>query len=103
MRLEVLWETGWGVREHKYVGVIVNDVGDWSAQIDRVIKKARKATATLTNTVFRYVASDCGFEHAVRKRSMAGPNKGRECLFEAIQLGTMKIFLTINMSTTTAF
>src|ERR1700759_4513044 len=65
------------VREYKYVGVIVNDVGDWTAQIDRVINKARKSTATLTNTVFRHfgisarknasVASDCGVEHALRK------------------------------------
>ena len=88
------------VREYKYVGVIVNDVGDWTAQIDRVINKARKSTATLTNTVLvngnvnqhcvssfwdkcarknASVASDCGVEHALRKRGVVGSNKGCGC------------------------
>jgi hypothetical protein len=101
------------VREYKYVGVIVNDVGDWSAQIHRVINKARKTTATLTNTVFRHfgisVRAKMQVWQAIMGSSMRygsevwwAQTKDENAL-EAIQLGAMKNILRINRSTTTAF
>ena len=101
------------VREYKYVGVIVNDVGDWTAQIDRVINKARKSTATLTNTVFRHFGISVRAKMQVWQAIVGSSMRyGSEvwwaqtkdaAALEAIQLGAMKNILRLNRSTTTAF